>query len=79
MASEGSKEYVTLKGGLTLPVEALQLAWSLEARGATLEVEGEDTLVVEPGGGLTDADCAAIRRWKRHLLALVRYCDTVTV
>jgi len=32
-----------------------------------------DVLVVCPGTQLTEADCAAVRRWKLHLLALVNY------
>jgi hypothetical protein len=67
-----------LRGGLTLPLAAIQLAWSLEDRGVHLESDGDDVLSVGPGDRLTDADRAAIRRWKPHLLALVRYCsDTV--
>lgn len=77
--SKDSDAYVTLRNGLTVPVEALRLAWALEDRGATLAVAGEDTLLVKPRGLLTDADREAIRRWKLHLLALALYSDTVTI
>ena len=33
---------VVLKGGVTVPLEALRLAWALEDRGATFAVEGDD-------------------------------------
>ena len=62
-----------LKGGLTLPLEALRLAWALEDRGATFAVDGEDLVVDGPPGLLTDADQVAIRRWKRHLMAIATY------
>ena len=65
--------FVVLKGGLTVPLEALQLAWSLEARGATVGVDGIDLIVEGPRGLLTDADQVAIRRWKRQLMAIAAY------
>jgi hypothetical protein len=65
--------FVVLKGGLTVPLEALQLAWSLEARGATVGVDGIDLIVEGPRGLLTDADHVAIRRWKRQLMAIAAY------
>jgi hypothetical protein len=73
-ASEGTADaFVVLKGGLTIPLEALQLAWTLENRGATFAVDGIDLIVDGPRGFLTDADQAAIRRWKRHLMAIATY------
>ena len=65
-------EVITLKGGLTLPTAAIRLALALEERGLRLEANGETLRVVGPSM-LTDADRAAIRRWKPHLLAIVRY------
>jgi hypothetical protein len=72
--SEGlATPFVVLKGGLTLPLEALRLAWALEDRGATFAVDGEDLVVDGPPGFLTDNDQLAIRRWKRHLMAIATY------
>jgi hypothetical protein len=69
-----SSDFVTLRGGLTLPLAALQLAWDLEDRGLHLTLDGDgDVLSVGPGDRLTDADRALIRRWKPHLLAIVAY------
>jgi hypothetical protein len=65
--------FVVLKGGLTLPLEALKLAWALEDRGATFAVDGKDLVVDGPSGLLTDADQVAIRRWKLHLMAMAIY------
>src|SRR5688500_297863 len=71
-SSEGN-QYVTLKGGLALPLESIRLALELEERGFHLSREGIDTLVVRPHEQLTAHDCTRIRRWKWHLLALVDY------
>jgi hypothetical protein len=71
-ASE-AQAFVTLKRGLMLPLEALQLAWSLEDRGARLSVDGDAILVDGPPDLLTEADCAAIHRWKRDLILVVTY------
>ena len=65
--------FVVLKGGLTVPLEALQLAWALEDRGATFTIDGIDLVVDGPPGLLTEADQVAIRRWKRHLMAIATY------
>ena len=66
--------FVTLNGGLIIPAPAYVLALDLERRGVTLAREDRDTLNVGPSDRLTDADRAGLRRWKRHLLALVDYC-----
>jgi hypothetical protein len=71
--SEEALAFVTLKGGLVVPLEALRLAWSLEDRGATFSVEGEDFLVDGPADLLTETDQAGIRRWKQHLIAIASY------
>jgi hypothetical protein len=66
-------EFVTLKSGLIVSLEALRLAWALEDRGARFSVDGEDLVVDGPPDFLTDIDRAAIRRWKRHLMAITQY------
>jgi hypothetical protein len=77
VSASGSEDpaaaFVVLKGGLTLPLEALRLALALEDRGATFAVDGEDLVVDGPSGLLTDADQVAIRRWKLHLMAMATY------
>jgi hypothetical protein len=73
-ASEGPvTAFVVLKGGLTLPVEALRLALALEDRGATFAVDGDDLVVDGPPGFLTEDDRIAIRRWRVHLKAITTY------
>lgn len=70
-----ASDFVTLRGGLTLPVDAIRLALDLEHRGLTLTIDDGDVLVVGPRERLTDEDRALIRRWKRHLLTIVTYAD----
>lgn len=67
-----SDRFVTLRGGLTVPVEPLWLTIDLEIRGFTLQPHG-DTLIIRPFSQLTEVDIAAIQRWKLHLLALLAY------
>ena len=73
---------VELRGGLTIPLEALRLALELEARGWTLTLKGEKLALrwgsPEAAEGpredaLTEAEQGAIRRWRTHLLAIVAY------
>jgi hypothetical protein len=69
-------ELVELKGGLTVPVEVLTLAFALQNRGLELRQDGDRLRVVEPGGGkpaLTEVEVASITRWKLHILALLAY------
>jgi len=68
----GASDYVILRGGLAVPMAPIRLLLDLERRGFRLERE-DDALVVEPGQLLSDEDCASIRHWKRHLLALIAY------
>ena len=63
---------MTLKGGLTVSVDALRIGWALEARGFTIRPCGE-RLQVLPPERLTAADAAAIRRHRDELLALALY------
>jgi hypothetical protein len=65
-------DFVTLKGGLTLPVAAVRLALDLQARGLHLGADG-DMLTIGPRALVTDDDRALCRRWKQHLLAIVAY------
>jgi hypothetical protein len=56
-ASDGvAPALVVLKGGLTVPLEALQLAWALENRGARFTVDGIELVVDSPCVLLTNAD-----------------------
>ena len=66
-------KFVTLNGGLTVPVPALQLALDLEARGIPLSTDAHHQFVVPTDDRLTTDDRVAIRRWHRHLGAIVAY------
>jgi hypothetical protein len=70
MPTSASDRYVTLRGGLTVPLEPVLLVLDLEARGLTLRRDGDD-LVIQPRAQLTDTDRAKLRRWKPHVLALI--------
>ena len=65
---------VVLRGGLSIPLAAMQLLWNLEDRGFTLCSEA-DRLVVAPRSQLTPDDDALIRQHRDALLALVRYVE----
>jgi hypothetical protein len=70
----GVSDFVTLKGGLTLPVAVIRLALDLESRGLRMTVEDDGEVIrVRPSDLLTDADRVEIRRWKPHLIALLHY------
>ena len=71
-------DFVTLKNGPTLPVDALSLAIDLDLRGLRLVCEGDTLRVIGPNGKpeLSPDDRSAIVKWKPHLLALVVYCST---
>lgn len=65
--------FVILRGGLTVPVDALRLSWALEGRGLVLTLDGDALVVDGPRGALLEADRAAIRRWREHLKAIAGY------
>ena len=70
-------EFVTLRGGLTLPRPVLQLVWDLEERGLSLTLTPNGDVEIQPAAALTTRDLAAIQTWGRHLAAVVRYVDEV--
>ena len=62
-----------------VPVPALQLLWSLEDRGATFRVDPtEHAFWVDPVTLVTHDDRVLIRRYKSHLVFLLRQCDLET-
>lgn len=73
LAALAPHQCVMLRGGLSIPLPALQLAWSLEDRGIHLRTDAHHQLVVPHGPKLTDADRMAIARWHLHLAAVVEY------
>jgi hypothetical protein len=75
--SSDCARYVSLRTGLTLPVEPILLALELESRGFSLVRQDGDVLSVQPWQCLTSEDCAAISRWKWHLLSIVDYEPSV--
>lgn len=74
MPSTSEPRYVSLGGGLTLPLEPVLLVLDLEARGLTIGRQA-DVIVVRPAGHLTAEDRAALTRWRAHILALIDHAD----
>jgi hypothetical protein len=66
-------EFVYLRGGLTVPRPALELALDLEGRGFRMSLDAGQQFQIEPAAALTEADLAAIRRWRLHLGAIIGY------
>jgi hypothetical protein len=75
--SDYHDRFVQLKNGPVLPAEPILLALDLEARGFTLTRLEDDVLSVQPYQRLSRQDCADIKRWKLHLLAIVDYVPEV--
>ena len=73
MAKTSAEQFVTLRGGVVVPVEALRLAWRLEAAGFTFSVLDGGAVRVRPASALTEADREAIRAWRPELATIVNY------
>lgn len=71
--------FVTLKGGLVLPLPAVLLALDLERRGFRLALDADQRFTIERTEDtaelteITDDERIAIDRWRLHLGALVGY------
>ncbi len=72
MKATSEQRFVDLRGGLVLPLEPWLLVFDLQARGFALRPDGPDLLVV-PFSKLTAVDVQQLRRWKRHVLAILHY------
>jgi hypothetical protein len=57
----------------TLPVEAIELAIELEARGFRQSVNAAGEYRIEPAERLSDRDRSGIARWRHHLAAIIAY------
>ena len=67
-----ASDFVTLKGGLTMPLAPVLLLTDLASREITVWAEGDDILV-RPWPRVTDEERRALRRWKSHIMALLAY------
>jgi hypothetical protein len=66
-------QFISLHGGLVLPEPAFRLVLDLEARGITLTTDPDHQFIIPNDPRLTEADRAAIARWRHHLGAAVEY------
>ena len=78
MATTSSvSEIVTLNGGLSVPLPALELLWRLERDGFDIRLDDDGSVLIGPRQRLSQDDCQAITEHRDHLRALVRYCERV--
>jgi hypothetical protein len=69
------QRFVTFVGGLTVPLEAVQLVLAIEARGVRMEHDGGDILLHQPAERVTAAERRDLARLKPYVLALITYCS----
>jgi len=70
--SHRQMERVTLRGGVSVAIEPLNLVLDLEFRGCQVRRVG-DRVSVHPRNRATATELAAIRRWKSEVLAILDY------
>jgi hypothetical protein len=73
MKASSNDRHVCLRGGLCVSVGPLALLLDLERRGFPLTPQGDDQISVRPFSQLTDEDKSGLRRWRRHIRALMAY------
>jgi hypothetical protein len=78
MPTSTASDFVTLAGGLSVPLNALQTLWAFEDRGLTVRLAADGALLVGPRDRLTPADREAILAYRDQLVSLVRYCDATS-
>jgi hypothetical protein len=66
---------LVLRDGYVAPVEALRLAWRLEDAGFRFKLDTDGHLMVGPPERLAAADMALLRRWARHLEAMLAHFE----
>jgi hypothetical protein len=60
--------------GTEVPDNALHLLWSLENRGVKIKID-HDSLVMTPTSKIPDSDRRIIKKYRSHLMHLVRGCE----
>lgn len=73
--SSDTPRFVILRSGPVVPVDVLRLVWRLEHAGFMFGLTDEHDVWVSPGSRLTDADRDELRRWKRHIVALLDHFE----
>ena len=72
-ASSPPDRLVWLRGGLCVPIEPYLLVLRLESQGFTFRLAADGVPEVAPFDHLTRDDLAALRRWRYHVVMLIRY------
>jgi hypothetical protein len=70
-------ELVVLRGGVTVPLDAVRLLLDLEQRGVDLHVDEDGAVVCRPGRLLTRDDREFIKMHRDGLKALLLYCERI--
>lgn len=73
MAELSPDRLVWLRGGLCVPIAPYLLLHRLESQGFTFRLAVDGVPEVAPFDRLTAKDLAALRRWRYHIVLLIRY------
>lgn len=73
---ESDVRLVTLRGGLVVRLDAIELLLDLERRGYRIEREADD-VIITPRRGLTPDDLRALRLHKPDALAIISYVEAM--
>ena len=74
VVEEGGEMGFTKIFDTEVPDNALHLLWSLENRGVKIRID-HDALVMTPTSKIPDADRRLIKKYRSHLMHLVRGCE----
>jgi hypothetical protein len=72
MQAASDHRYVTLTGGITVPLTPLRLLLDLESRGFKVSRDGDD-IFIAPFSKLSDDDRKQLKAWKPDVLTLPDY------
>jgi len=67
-----SDRFIWLQDGLVIPMAAVEALLAVENAGHRITIDGDDVLI-EPRGTVDADDLQQLRKWKQHVLLLLRY------
>ena len=71
--AQSTDRLVCLRGGFVTPIEPYLLLLRLERDGFTFRLSADGVPEVAPFDRVTADDLAALRRWRSHIVLLLRY------